>query len=118
MIRRPPRSTLFPYTTLFRSTVYAKSSGSVAAPTAGLHFTENFLERLRVRAIQIHFVTLHVGLGTFAPVKTEEIEHHVMHSETFFVPEETARAVNTARAEGRRIIAVGTTSVRVLETVA
>src|SRR5258705_10068172 len=71
MIRRPPRSTLFPYTTLFRSTVYAKSSGSVAAPTAGLHFTENFLERLRVRAIQIHFVTLHVGLGTFAP-RSEE----------------------------------------------
>jgi S-adenosylmethionine:tRNA ribosyltransferase-isomerase len=99
-------------------TVYAKTTGSVAAPTAGLHFTENFLDQLRAKAIQIHFVTLHVGLGTFAPVKVERIENHVMHSEHYFVPEETARAVNSAHAEKRRVIAVGTTSVRVLETIA
>ena len=99
-------------------TVYAKAKGSVAAPTAGLHFSENFLERLRTKEIQIHYVTLHVGLGTFAPVKTVQIENHIMHSEKFFVPEETARAVNSARTEGRRVVAVGTTSVRVLETVA
>jgi S-adenosylmethionine:tRNA ribosyltransferase-isomerase len=99
-------------------TVYAKTTGSVAAPTAGLHFTEDSLDQLRARAIRIHFVTLHVGLGTFAPVKVEQIENHVMHSENYFVPEETARAVNAARAEERRVIAVGTTSVRVLETIA
>ena len=99
-------------------TVYAKAKGSVAAPTAGLHFTEGLLERLRAKGIQIHYVTLHVGLGTFAPVKTEQIEHHVMHSEKFFVTEDTAQAINSARAEGRRVFAVGTTSVRVLETVA
>ena len=99
-------------------TVYAKSSGSVAAPTAGLHFTENFLHYIHARGVHVHYVTLHVGLGTFAPVKADDVEAHKMHSEKFFVPQETAAAINSARAEHRRIIAVGTTSVRVLETIA
>lgn len=99
-------------------TVYAKTSGSVAAPTAGLHFTENFLAQLRARGVHIHYVTLHVGLGTFAPVKADRIEDHVMHSEKFSIPQETAAAINNARREKRRIIAVGTTSVRVLESLA
>jgi S-adenosylmethionine:tRNA ribosyltransferase-isomerase len=99
-------------------TVYAKTKGSVAAPTAGLHFTENFLDQLRAKGVHIHYVTLHVGLGTFAPVKTDRIEDHHMHSEKFLVPKETADAVNSARKEKRRVIAVGTTSVRVLESVA
>lgn len=99
-------------------TVYAKTSGSVAAPTAGLHFTENFLGKLRAKKIHVHHVTLHVGPGTFAPVKADRVEDHAMHSEKFSVPKETADAVNQAREEHRRVIAVGTTSVRVLETVA
>jgi S-adenosylmethionine:tRNA ribosyltransferase-isomerase len=99
-------------------TVYAKANGSVAAPTAGLHFTKDLLEQIRCKGVHIHHVTLHVGPGTFAPVKTDDIEAHRMHTEKFFVPEDTARAVNAARAEHRRVIAVGTTSVRVLETVA
>jgi S-adenosylmethionine:tRNA ribosyltransferase-isomerase len=99
-------------------TVYAKTSGSVAAPTAGLHFTKNLLEDIRSKGIHVHYVTLHVGLGTFAPVKAERLDDHVMHSENFFVPETTADAINFARAEQRRVIAVGTTSVRVLEAVA
>lgn len=99
-------------------TVYAKTAGSVAAPTAGLHFTENFLQKIRAKKIHVHHVTLHVGLGTFAPVKADRIEDHLMHSEKFVVPKETADAVNAARNENRRVIAVGTTSVRVLESVA
>jgi S-adenosylmethionine:tRNA ribosyltransferase-isomerase len=99
-------------------TVYAKSAGSVAAPTAGLHFSESILQKLRAENIHVHHVTLHVGLGTFAPVKADRIEDHIMHSEKFFVPKETADAVNLAREQGRRVIAVGTTSVRVLESVA
>ena len=99
-------------------TVYAKTAGSVAAPTAGLHFTENFLQNIRATNIHVHHVTLHVGLGTFAPVKADRIEDHIMHSEKFSVPKETADAVNLAREQKRRVIAVGTTSVRVLETVA
>ena len=99
-------------------TVYAKNKGSVAAPTAGLHFTEDFLEQIRSKNIHVYYVTLHVGLGTFAPVKADRLEAHKMHSEKFFVPQDTADAINSARAEHRRIIAVGTTSVRVLETVA
>ena len=99
-------------------TVYAKTAGSVAAPTAGLHFTENLLQKIRAKNIHVHHVTLHVGLGTFAPVKADRIEDHIMHSEKFSVPKETADAVNLAREQKRRVIAVGTTSVRVLESVA
>jgi S-adenosylmethionine:tRNA ribosyltransferase-isomerase len=99
-------------------TVYAKPAGSVAAPTAGLHFTEAFLEEIRGRGIQVCFVTLHVGLGTFAPVKSESIGGHVMHEERYELSEATAQAVNAAKREGRRVVAVGTTSVRVLESAA
>ena len=99
-------------------TVYARPAGSVAAPTAGLHFTEPLLERIRASGIQIAFVTLHVGLSTFAPVKAERIVDHAMHEERFEVPPETAVLVAAARREGRRVIAVGTTTVRVLESVA
>jgi S-adenosylmethionine:tRNA ribosyltransferase-isomerase len=99
-------------------TVYADPAGSVAAPTAGLHFTEAFLEEIRGSGIQVCFVTLHVGLGTFAPVKSETIEGHVMHEERYELSEETAQAVNAAKREGRRVVAVGTTSVRVLESAA
>ena len=98
-------------------TVYARHDGSVAAPTAGLHFTTDLLETLSRRGIEHRFVTLHVGHGTFAPVKAATAEEHVMHEERFSISEETCEAVNRARAEGRRIVAVGTTSVRVLETV-
>jgi len=97
-------------------TVFAGPPGSVAAPTAGLHFTEAFLDQLRSRGIHVCFVTLHVGLGTFAPVKAEIVEHHKMHEERYEIPEETARAVNEAKADGRRVVAVGTTTLRVLES--
>lgn len=97
-------------------TVYAASSGSVAAPTAGLHFTPEVLANIRKLGVGIHHVTLHVGLGTFAPVKADSLEEHVMHEERFTLSTETAAAVNAARREGRRVIAVGTTSVRVLES--
>jgi len=99
-------------------TVFAQPPGSVAAPTAGLHFTPQLLEAIRARGVEIHFVTLHVGLGTFAPVKTEHISAHVMHDERFDVGVDTAAAINSAKQAGRRVIAVGTTSVRVLESVA
>lgn len=99
-------------------TVFARHDGSVAAPTAGLHFTDELLSSLRAGGIGVEFVTLHVGHGTFAPVKADRVEDHVMHEERFEVPPETAAAVNRAKAEGRRVIAVGTTSVRVLESVA
>ena len=99
-------------------TVFARSSGSVAAPTAGLHFTEDLLARLRAHAIGIAFVTLHVGLGTFAPVKAEEVTEHTMHEEHFTISDATARAIDAAKQSGRRVIAVGTTTVRVLESVA
>jgi S-adenosylmethionine:tRNA ribosyltransferase-isomerase len=99
-------------------TVYARTIGSVAAPTAGLHFTESLLRRLSEAGIEIRFLTLHVGLGTFAPVRAEDIEDHTMHSESFEIPPETAEAVNSARAEGRPVVAVGTTSVRALESAA
>ena len=97
-------------------TVFAQPSGSVAAPTAGLHFTPQLLDEIRSRGVQVCFVTLHVGLGTFAPVKADSLAEHIMHEERFEVSEATADAVNTAKREGRRIIAVGTTSVRVLES--
>ncbi len=99
-------------------TVFAKPAGSVAAPTAGLHFTEKLLAEIRARGVEICFVTLHVGLGTFAPVKAETLAEHIMHEERYEVSEATAKAVNTAKSEGRRVIAVGTTSVRVLESAA
>lgn len=99
-------------------TVFAQPAGSVAAPTAGLHFTENLLTEIRSRGVEIHFVTLHVGLGTFAPVKAETLAEHLMHEERFDVSEAVAKAVNTAKSEDRRVIAVGTTSVRVLESAA
>lgn len=97
-------------------TVFARAPGSVAAPTAGLHFTPALLDRLRASGVGVHFVTLHVGPGTFAPVKAEQIADHVMHEEAFEIPATTAAAVCTAKSQGRRVVAVGTTSVRVLET--
>jgi S-adenosylmethionine:tRNA ribosyltransferase-isomerase len=99
-------------------TVFAETAGSVAAPTAGLHFTEALLQQIRARGVSVHFITLHVGLGTFAPVKTETLVAHRMHEERYELSQTTADAVNAAKAEHRRVIAVGTTSVRVLESVA
>lgn len=99
-------------------TVYARELGSAAAPTAGLHFTKELLQTLRDKEVKIAYVTLHVGLGTFRPVKTEDISQHVMHSEHYDLPEETARIINETKAAGGRIIAVGTTSCRTLESVA
>ncbi|WP_404363135.1 tRNA preQ1(34) S-adenosylmethionine ribosyltransferase-isomerase QueA [Marinobacter sp.] len=97
-------------------TVYAKEAGAVAAPTAGLHFDEPLLDRLAAKGIESTFVTLHVGAGTFQPVRVERIEEHVMHSEIAFVPQETVDAVARTRARGGRVVAVGTTSVRSLES--
>lgn len=97
-------------------TVYARNTGSAAAPTAGLHFTEELLGRLDERGMERTFVTLHVGLGTFLPVRARRLEEHAMHEEAYFVSEETARAVERAKAEGRPVVAVGTTSVRTLES--
>ena len=99
-------------------TVYAKQDGSAAAPTAGLHFTPGLMDRIRAKGVDIVPVLLHVGLGTFRPVKVENIEEHEMHSEYFEVTREAADRVNAARARGGRIIAVGTTSVRTLESAA
>ena len=99
-------------------TVYSKENGSAAAPTAGLHFTPELLERIRAMGVEIVEVLLHVGLGTFRPVKVDDVENHVMHSEYYEVSEEAAKAINRAKQEGRRVICVGTTSVRTLETVA
>jgi S-adenosylmethionine:tRNA ribosyltransferase-isomerase len=99
-------------------TVFARREGAVAAPTAGLHFTDRLLQRLRDRGIGRVNVTLHVGAGTFLPVKTEEVEAHSMHSETGEITAEAAEAINAARAAGGRIVAVGTTSLRLLESVA
>ncbi|MBN8543516.1 MAG: tRNA preQ1(34) S-adenosylmethionine ribosyltransferase-isomerase QueA [Alphaproteobacteria bacterium] len=99
-------------------TVYARHEGSVAAPTAGLHFTQNLLEKIKSKGVQTAFVTLHVGAGTFQPVKVEDTAEHVMHHEWAEITQETADAINAARAAGGRVIAVGTTSLRILETVA
>lgn len=99
-------------------TVYAKRAGSVAAPTAGLHFTPRIFQKLKAKKIQIEKVTLHVGLGTFAPVKVDQIEKHPMHAEFFTLPGSVASRLNTAKKAGRRIIAVGSTSCRVLESCA
>ena len=97
-------------------TVYAKDGESVAAPTAGLHFTNELLEKIRDKGVTITEVFLNVGLGTFRPVQVENILDHVMHSEKYWVPKETVDIVNSAKKEGRRVIAVGTTSVRTLES--
>ncbi|NEN83625.1 tRNA preQ1(34) S-adenosylmethionine ribosyltransferase-isomerase QueA [Paenibacillus elgii] len=99
-------------------TVYAKHEGSAAAPTAGLHFTQEYLNRLEQKGIQLAYVTLHVGLGTFRPVGVESVEQHEMHEEYYEVSAETAELVNAAKRKGGRVVAVGTTSARTLETAA
>ena len=99
-------------------TVYSRELGSAAAPTAGLHFTKELLEKIAAKGVRECFVTLHVGLGTFRPVKEDEIEDHDMHSEFCIIPEETARTVNECRAKGGRVVCVGTTSCRTLESFA
>lgn len=99
-------------------TVYARHDGSVAAPTAGLHFTDDMLQALTDKGVQLAYVTLHVGAGTFQPVKAEDTDEHVMHSEWASIDAETAARINTARAAGGKVVAVGTTSLRILETVA
>jgi S-adenosylmethionine:tRNA ribosyltransferase-isomerase len=99
-------------------TVYAREPGSAAAPTAGLHFTTELLEDIRAMGVDVEFVTLHVGLGTFRPVQVEDVENHEMHSEFCTVPEKTAQAIAKAKANGGRVIAVGTTSCRTLESFA
>ena len=98
-------------------TVYAKYEGSAAAPTAGLHFTEELLKQLEEKGVIIANVTLHVGIGTFRPVKVENIEEHEMHSEHFYIKQEDVDKINTAKKNGKRVIAIGTTSCRVLETI-
>ncbi|WP_237153795.1 tRNA preQ1(34) S-adenosylmethionine ribosyltransferase-isomerase QueA [Oryzibacter oryziterrae] len=97
-------------------TVYAREDGAVAAPTAGLHFTPDLLDRLAARGIDRHFVTLHVGAGTFLPMKVDTTEEHKMHSEVGYVTPQTAEALNAVRARGGRVVAVGTTSLRLLES--
>ena len=99
-------------------TVYAKYDGSAAAPTAGLHFTPELLEKIEKKGIKIANVTLHVGIGTFRPVKEEKVEDHEMHSEHFYIKEEDVEKINSTKKAGKRVIAVGTTSCRVLETIA
>lgn len=99
-------------------TVYAKEEGSAAAPTAGLHFTEELLEKIKKKGVEIANVTLHVGIGTFRPVKVEKIEEHEMHTEHFYIKQQDADKINQAKRNGNRVIAVGTTSCRVLETIA
>ena len=99
-------------------TVYAKYDGSAAAPTAGLHFTEELLEKIRQKGVEIANVTLHVGIGTFRPVKVENVEEHDMHSEHYYIKKEDADKINNAKKNGKRIISVGTTSCRVLESIA
>lgn len=99
-------------------TIYARENGSAAAPTAGLHFTDALFDRLEKKGVKKAFVTLHVGLGTFRPVKEENIEDHLMHTEHYYMPAETARMINETKENGGRVIAVGTTSCRTLESVA
>ena len=97
-------------------TVYAKNPGSAAAPTAGLHFTPELLDKIRKKGVNIGYLTLHVGLGTFRPVKADDIADHKMHSEFYILPKETAELVNKTKAAGKRVVSVGTTATRVLET--
>lgn len=98
-------------------TVYSKELGSAAAPTAGLHFTEELMKKIEAKGVKIGYVTLHVGLGTFRPVKAEDISQHIMHSEHYWLPKETAELINDTKNKGGRVIAVGTTSCRTLESV-
>lgn len=98
-------------------TVYSKELGSAAAPTAGLHFTDELMKKIQDKGVKIGYVTLHVGLGTFRPVKAEDISEHIMHSEHYWLPEETAELINETKKNGKRVIAVGTTSCRTLESV-
>lgn len=98
-------------------TVYAKELGSAAAPTAGLHFTKELMEKIKAKGVNIAYVTLHVGLGTFRPVKVDDILQHKMHSEHYYMPEETARCINETKKNGHRVICVGTTSCRTVESV-
>ncbi|MDO8489031.1 MAG: tRNA preQ1(34) S-adenosylmethionine ribosyltransferase-isomerase QueA, partial [Candidatus Omnitrophota bacterium] len=104
--------------TIYYQTVYAKNEGALASPTAGLHFTQDTLESIILGGVNLGFVTLHVGLGTFRPVKCEEITEHKMEPEYFFVPGKTEELLNKTKASNGRIIAVGTTALRVLETYA
>ncbi len=97
-------------------TVYAKELGSAAAPTAGLHFTDELLQKVREKGIRVAFVTLHVGLGTFRPVKETDVSKHIMHSEFFSVPDETIRLIKETKENGKRVISVGTTATRTLES--
>ncbi|WP_099221067.1 tRNA preQ1(34) S-adenosylmethionine ribosyltransferase-isomerase QueA [Listeria costaricensis] len=99
-------------------TVYARENGSAAAPTAGLHFTEELLDQIRAKGVKVAFVTLHVGLGTFRPVDVEDTENHKMHAEFYRLTEPTADLLNQVKADGGKIVAVGTTSIRTLETIA
>ena len=99
-------------------TVYSHELGSAAAPTAGLHFTNELLDKIRAKGVNIGYVTLHVGLGTFRPVKVDDVTKHKMHSEHYEIPEETAELIKRTKANGKRVIAVGTTSCRTLESVA
>lgn len=99
-------------------TVYAEENGSAAAPTAGLHFTEEVLQKIKDKGVKLAFLTLHVGLGTFRPIKAEDVENHKMHSEFYRLSAETAALLNETKAKGGRVIAVGTTSIRTLETIA
>ena len=99
-------------------TVYAKFDGSVAAPTAGLHFTEELLEKIQEKGVNIAYVTLHVGLGTFKPVSDEKIENHKMHSEYYMLNKQNFEIIDKAKKNGKKVIAVGTTSIRTLESIA
>lgn len=99
-------------------TVYSHELGSAAAPTAGLHFTNELMEKIKAKGVNIAYVTLHVGLGTFRPVKVDDVTKHKMHSEHYEIPEETAKLINETKKNGKRVIAVGTTSCRTLESVA
>ena len=99
-------------------TVYAKYDGSAAAPTAGLHFTPELLKRIEEKGVKIANVTLHVGIGTFRPVKEENVENHEMHTEHFYIKQEDVQKINETKKQGKKVIAVGTTSCRVLETIA
>lgn len=98
-------------------TVYSKIEGSAAAPTAGLHFTSEIFQKLKEKGVTLVDVTLHIGLGTFKPMDTENVEDHIMHSEVYFMSQEAADILNQAKADNRRIVAIGTTSVRILETI-
>ena len=101
---------------VYYQTVFARIDGAIAAPTAGLHFTEELLKAIRRKGVEVNFITLHVGVGTFKPVKVERVENHIMDAEYYKIDESTAMSINRAKVEGRRVIAVGTTVVRALES--